>query len=98
MSRLSEIAPGGIEKWASSLGCSFCAVWLYQLNCKWILEAQVEDHETFLECVDQAMERHMARFAMWSDGDRWTLLDRKTGDTRSLPSREAAEMAAMHLG
>jgi len=90
---------GTAEAWLEGLGTSMCDVWFLQKG-SFFLEKHVEDHETFLETVGMALDRLMARYAMWEQGgDKpWALLDKTTGDTRSFPSREAAEMVAIHGG
>lgn len=89
----------GQQEWMKSMGVSFVDVWFYHRSRKeWIKEPQVEDHDTFLECVDMALGRNNANWALWKSGPkRWELLDKATGDTRSFKQRQQAEMVVIHV-
>jgi hypothetical protein len=78
------------------MGTKFCDVWFFTRRREWVLEKQVEDHDTFLETVDMALRRMGGNYALWFDGKSWALAKRSTGYTRTYPSREAAEMVAIH--
>lgn len=85
---------------AKTLGVKFIDVWTYARTfdgMRWCSTQHVDDTETFLETVDMALEREGLRFALWDDGDKWCLLDRRTGDTKRYPNRAAAEMVAIHV-
>mgnify|MGYP004701361853 CR=1 FL=1 len=91
------------EEWLESIGAEFVDVWLY---CRhpatgvrtFELERLVDDHDTFFDVLAMRMSSRFARHALWDAGGRWALVDRRTGDTRSYPTREAAEMVAIHHG
>jgi hypothetical protein len=85
-----------VEQWMQSVGTKFCDVWFFTRNRDWVMEKQVDDHDTFLETVDMALHRLGGNYAMWFDGERWAMVKRNTGDTKTYPSREAAEMVAIH--
>lgn len=84
------------EAWLAAMGVKLIDAWVYHPLTGWHSARQVDDHDTFLECVDDAMRRKGARYALWHDGEQWCLLSKRTGDTRRCPSREAAEMLAIH--
>jgi len=87
------------EQWAAELGSTFVQVWFYERRRRrFLLEPQVDDDDTFLECCSEAMRRIGANLALWDDGEMWNVLDRRTGDTKRYPSKEAAEMIAIHRG
>ncbi len=92
---LDEIALDGIARYLS--GEALCKVWFYT-GATWRLEAQIKDDETFLPTITMAFDRLKCVYALWSDGEKWYLLSRTTGDCRRYPSREAAEMVAIHGG
>lgn len=97
---IDRIAPNdrkSTEEWLRNLGATLCPVWFFAKGV-WLQEDHVEDHETFLETVDMALKRLKADYAMWDQGGTWALIRRSTGDTRSYPSRAAAEMVAIHGG
>lgn len=84
------------EDWMKSLGVKFCDVWFYTSRRTWKHEPQVKDDDTFLEAISMAFVRLLATHALWFDGEMWCLLIRVSGDTKRYPSREAAEMVAIH--
>ena len=98
---LSENSFTDTERWLRSLGTRFCAVKILGKDGAWVDENHVEDPDTFLITVDMSLKRLDARYAVWVEDEqegRYCLLDRRTGDCRSYPSREAAEMVAIHGG
>ncbi len=83
---------------AQRLGVKLIDVWFFNpIRREWWLEQQVDDHETFLTTVSMAFNRLGAKFALWHDTEMWCLLNHGTGDTKRYPSREAAEMVALHV-
>ena len=88
--------PDAAEAWLKNLGVRLVEAWIYHPRAGWKPTAQVKDEETFLDCIDDTMRRKGARYALWHDGEMWCLLSKRTGDTRRLPNREAAEMLAIH--
>lgn len=89
--------PDATRQWLQGMGTTFCDVWFYTRARNWTLELQVEDHDTFLECVGMAMSRLGAGYALWYDGTLGGyLLKRNFGKIRTYPNREAAEMVAIH--
>lgn len=88
------------EAFAKRLGVALIDVWFMRRRGPepgWVLEPQVDDHETFLTTVSMSLARHGARFALWYDDEMWCLLDTSTNDTKRYPSRDAAEMVAIHV-
>lgn len=86
------------EDFAKRLGVNLIDVWfLSPRDKRWRVEPQVDDHETFLTTVSMSLERGGARFALWHDTEKWCLLDKRSGDTKRYPSRDAAEMVAIHV-
>ena len=85
------------ERWLEDLGTKFVTVWFFTRGRKWVSERHIDDHETFLETVGMSLGR-LGGYAMWFDGHNWCLLSRITGDCRTYPSKEAAEMVAIHHG
>lgn len=59
-------------------------------------ELHVNDPLTLAETVAMSLARTGARWAVYPDGDLWALTGK--GKTRHYPSREAAEMVAIHRG
>jgi hypothetical protein len=86
------------EAWLKDMGVELCDVWFYHPKAGWKLEPQIEDHDTFLETVELSRQRLGARCAMWGDAAGWFVLDSRTGDTKTFPNREAAEMVVIHRG
>lgn len=83
------------------LQSGFVSVWYYRpqigpSGIDWLQQDHVDDHETFLATVEATFERRKCNYALWDDGTKWCLLSHRTGDTRRYPSREAAEMVAIH--
>lgn len=96
----SPNTPGNAETWLEQLGVGLIDVWGWDTRLQeWFMERHVDDHETFLTTVAMMLARRAIRHAMWDGGaGTWAVIDRKTGDTRSMPSREAAEMLIMLHG
>jgi hypothetical protein len=59
-------------------------------------ELHVDDPTTLAETVAMSLARSHARWAVWPDGTLWALTG--GGRTRHYPSKEAAEMVAIHRG
>lgn len=79
------------------LGAKLTDVWFYdKRNSKWVDERHVDDDDTFLDTVDMTFERMGWKHAIWDVGDGWCSLSKRTGETKSWPSRAAAEMAVIH--
>lgn len=94
MPSLDELPPEGLEEW-TKLGCKF-RFCLLRARGEWIREDQIDDPETWDECVVVAMARHGADYALYPLRGRWVLVGGGK-DTRDYPSREAAEkMFAIH--
>lgn len=86
-----------VEAWMEGLGSKFVIVWFYDhRNMQFYDERHVDDHDTLLETITQTFDRMRWNVAMWDDGTGWTSLHRRTGETRTWPSRAAAEMGAIH--
>ncbi len=84
-------------EYAQRLGVKLIDVWIYQPRLQqWLLEPQVDDHDTFLATTDMTLSRFGARHALWFDDEMWCLLDKRTGDTKRYPNRAAAEMVVIH--
>lgn len=110
MPSLSKFAPGAIErsmtvpkdptdleKWMQGLGSKFVVIWFYDRKTQaFVDERHVDDHETLLETIRQTFDRMRWRQAIWDDGTGWTSLDNRTGEAKTWPSREAAEMFVIH--
>lgn len=104
--------PSKTEAWLESLGSTFVDVYLYlpksqTLTVDWLDERHIANPETLTTTVSMSLSRLGGRYAVWKDGEEWVLLDaRKMGavhdsesiaiSTKRYPSREAAEMVAMH--
>lgn len=83
------------EAWLEGLGTKFVDVWFF-VKGVWIDERHVDDDETFLTTVDMSASRLRANYALWDHGNGWSLLKFRSGDTKCYPTREAAEMVAIH--
>lgn len=89
-----------VEKWMETVGTKFCDVHFFVPRTgEWWEERHVDDHDTFLTTVEMTASRINATSAMWADhdGPSWFCLTFRSGETRTLPSREAAEMVAIHV-
>lgn len=86
-----------MARWLDRVGVPLKSVW-FLANGKWIDEEHVDDHDTFLETIAMTFERLKLNYALWSTPEGWCLLSHRTGDCRTYPSREAAEMVAIHNG
>lgn len=88
------------EAWLESLGSRFVEVALYlrvEGHMEWQYERHIWDPETLDTTVSMSLERMGGRFAVWQELDlSWTFYDRRTGERKTMPSRAAAEMVAMH--
>ena len=85
------------EQWLSRLGTRFVTVWFYA-NGDWFDERHVDDPETIEATAWMTIARFSRAQAIYQRGDgMWV---RQTQDHRKFlyPSKEAAEMAAMHHG
>lgn len=82
--------------WFKSLGVRFHDVW-FLINHEWQCRQQVADVETFDECVRADWGRTAARYVVFERDGVWVLWTRGKPERR-YPSREAAEMVAMHNG
>lgn len=92
-----------IEKWLESLGSTFVTVWMYlpkgttlTSRPNWVDERHIADPETIETTVSMSLERLGGNYAIWQQGDQWALYRRRPELVRHLPSREAAEMLAIH--
>lgn len=86
-------------RYALKLGVRFRDVWFYRYGRPtrdWYAEPQVDDPDTFDECVETARLRLNATHALYEYEGRWVLVGGKCGYAKDYPNREAAEMVAIH--
>ncbi len=89
------------EEWLESLGTQFRNVWLYARrngSYEWFDEQHVDDPETFEVTVEMSRARFGASYVVYEHGGKWILIGGKSEHPREYPSREAAEMVAIHGG
>lgn len=86
-----------LEKWLGNVGVPLKTVWFLKRG-RWFDERHVDDHDTFLTTITMTFERLGLTYALWDTPDGWCLLSRRTGDCRTFPTKEAAEMVAIHNG
>lgn len=98
MPTLSELPPDGLEQWVK-LGCTFRRCDML-VRGDWRREDQIDDPDTWDECVAEAMARLGASYAVYELHGQFVLIGgpRNIGmsNTRDYPSREAAQMVAIH--
>lgn len=85
------------EAWLEELGSQFVEVWLYR-DTKWFDERHIADAETLETTVSMSMGRLGVRYAIWQEGAAFKVMGPSVDQLRTLPSREAAEMLAIHGG
>lgn len=94
------------EKWLEDLGSKFVVVWLYapksttitSRGTGWMEERHIDDPETLETTVSMSLERLGGKYAIWAYDGSWALLSRSRTVLRWYPTREAAEMVAIHGG
>lgn len=87
-----------VERWLNDIKVPLVNVRLY-IRGDWIDENHVEDAGTIAETVAMSLQRLGGRYAVWRVGDGWMLFDRMFVEkSRTYPTKEAAEMVAMHHG
>lgn len=84
------------DAWLEQLGMQFVEVFLIRRDGSYTTERHVNDAFTLPEAVAMSMSTTGAVWAVYPDGDRWALTGK--GKTRYYPTREAAEMVAIHRG
>lgn len=87
------------ELWLTELGTRFIEVRM-RVKGDWVDENHVDDPSTILDTIKMSAERLGCRFAVvqLEAGGSWHLYDYRKGETKSYPSKEAAEMVAIHHG
>lgn len=83
------------EKWLEGLGMRFRQVWFLTPN-GWLEESHVDDPETFDTTVDTSRQRLRARYVLYPYEGKWVLIGGRCGYAKDYPTREAAEMVAIH--
>ncbi len=82
-----------------SLGPKFRDAWVYiAADALWLHTPQVDDPSTFDETLDAARSRLKGDYAVYPYGGSWVLVGGQCGYAKDYPSREAAEMVAIHGG
>lgn len=82
--------------WHPHLGLPTVDVFVIMADGRIEHETHILDPVTVAETVAMSLSRTGARWAVYPDGDLWALTGK--GKTRHYPSREAAEMVAIHRG
>lgn len=87
------------ELWLTKLGVKFVDVRFFTKN-QITTGQQVADPVTLEVTIKMEMDRLGAQQAVWPVGNQWALYTprRQDGKVRLYPSREAAEMVAIHNG
>lgn len=86
----------GSDERIIDFGLPMIEVFLIMRDGRMETETHVNDPTTLAETVAMSMSRTRARWAVYPDGDKWALTGK--GKTRHYPTREAAEMLAIHRG
>lgn len=97
MNTLQDKATDTQARWLRDLGVTFCTVHCL-VKGAWIDKLVVDDPSTFDELVDDARRQVGAKYVCYSYGSGFVLLGGKCGYAKTYPTREAAEMVAMHDG
>ena len=84
------------EQFMLNVGVPMRSIFFIMADGRMAEENHVDDPMTLAETIAMSMDRTGAIWAVYPDGDLWALTGR--GRTRHYPTREAAEMVAIHRG
>lgn len=98
---VSKQARTAQESWLEKLGAKFADVQLL-VKGEFVEERHVNDPDTIEDTVVMSLERFKAKCAVWPTNDgNWCVFSPYRAEVKRLryyPTREAAEMVALHNG